>query len=173
VVGRKAAWIRQAGTIGSRTVSGGGDYRGSALILYLDSGALLKLYVDEEGASQARRAVGDADVISTFEIAYVELRAALARRYREGALKLAEYRRALRDLHRDWQEFFLIVVGSALVREAGALAERYRLRAYDAVHLASSLAIQAQTEEVVIFACWDRVLAEVAVKAGPHPLPFA
>jgi predicted nucleic acid-binding protein len=171
VVGRKAAWIRQAGTIGSWSVSGGGDYRGSALILYLDSSAVVKLYVDEEGTSQALRAVRDADIISTSEIAYVELRSALARRYREGALKLAEYRRALRDLHRDWPQFFLIVVGNALIGEAGALAERYRLRAYDAVHLASSLAVRAQTEEQVTFACWDRVLAEVAAKGGFQPLP--
>jgi len=142
------------------------------LILYLDTSALVKLYVDEDGTLQARRGVGDAEVVSTSEIAYVELRAALARRYREGALKPAEHRRALRALHRDWPQFFLIAVGSALVREAGALAEYYRLRAYDAVHLASSLAVQAQTEEVVTFASWDRALAEVAVKAGLQPLPI-
>ena len=124
------------------------------MILYLDTSALVKLYVDEDGASLARRGVGDAEVVSTSEIAYVELRA------------------ALRDLHRDWPQFFLIAVGSALVREAGALAEYYRLRAYDAVHLASSLAVQAQTEEVVTFASWDRALAEVAVKAGLQPLPI-
>ena len=89
------------------------------MILYLDTSALVKLYVDEDGTLQARRGVGDAEVVSTSEIAYVELRAALARRYREGALKPAEHRRALRDLHRDWPQFFLIAVGSALVREAG------------------------------------------------------
>ena len=141
------------------------------MILYLDTSALVKLYVDEDGTLQTRRGVGDAEVVSTSEIAYVELRAALARRYREGALKLAEHRRALRDLHRDWPQFFLIAVGSALVREAGALAEHYQLRAYDAVHLASSLAVQEQTEEVITFACWDRALAEVAVKAGLRTLP--
>ena len=141
------------------------------MILYLDASALVKLYVDEDGASQARQGVGDAEVVSTCEIAYVELRAALARRCREGALKPADYRRALRDLHGDWPQFFLIAVGSPLVRDAGALAERYRLRAYDAVHLASSLAVQAQTQEVVTFACWDRALAEAAARAGLHPLP--
>jgi uncharacterized protein with PIN domain len=52
------------------------------LILYLDTSALVKLYVDEDGTLRARRGVGDAEVVSTSEIAYVELRAALARRYR-------------------------------------------------------------------------------------------
>lgn len=141
------------------------------MILYLDASALVKLYVDEDGASQARQGVRDAEVVTTCEIAYVEVRAALARRHRESALKPAEYRRVLRDFHTDWPQFFLITIGSALVRDAGAIAERYHLRAYDAVHLASGLAVQAQTEEVVTFACWDRVLAEVAVKAGLQPLP--
>ncbi len=141
------------------------------MILYLDASALVKLYVDEDGAPQARQGVQGAEVVATCEIAYVEVRAALARRRREGSLKPAEYRRVLRDLHSDWPEFFLITVGSPLVRHAGTITERYRLRAYDAVHLAASLAVQAQTEETVTFACWDRALAEVAVKAGLQLFP--
>ncbi len=141
------------------------------MILYLDASALVKLYVDEDGASQARQSVRDAEVVATCEIAYVEVRAALARRHREDSLKPAEYRRALRDLHTDWPQFFLITVGSSLVRDAGIITERYRLRAYDAVHLASSLAVQAQTKEAVTFACWDRALAEVAINAGLQPFP--
>jgi predicted nucleic acid-binding protein len=140
------------------------------VILYLDTSALIKLYVDEEGAPQVRTGVRDADVAATCEIAYAELRAALARHHRDGSLKATEYRRALRDLHNDWQQFVLITVGSSLVRDAGELAERYRLRAYDAVHLASSLVVQAQTKEPVQFACWDRTLMEAAGKAGLQAL---
>lgn len=136
------------------------------MILYLDTSALVKLYVDEEGAPQIRQGVRDAEVAATCEIAYVELRAALARRHRDGSLRPTEYRRAVRDLHADWPRFFLVTVGSTLVRDAGEISERYRLRAYDAVHLASSLAVQTQTKEAVTFACWDQTLMEAAVRAG-------
>ncbi len=140
------------------------------MILYLDTSALVKLYIDEEGASQIREGVRDAEVAATCEIAYVELRAALARHQRDGSLKPTEHRRALRDLHADWPQFFLITIGSSLVRAAGDIAERYHLRAYDAVHLASSLAVQVQIKEAVTFACWDRTLVEAAIRAGLQPL---
>jgi predicted nucleic acid-binding protein len=142
------------------------------VILYLDTSALVKLYVDEEGAGQVRQRGQDAEIIATCEIAYVEVRAALARRHREGALKGADYRRALRNLGADWPRFFLITVSRQLVFSAGDIAERHHLRASDAVHLASGVAVQSQARESVTFACWDRSLAEAAAKAGLHNLPL-
>jgi len=141
------------------------------VILYLDASALVKLYVDEEAAGQVRQGVRDAEIIATCEIAYVEVRAALARRHREGALLPVDYRRAVRNLRADWPRLFLITVNSQLVLSAGDIAEQHHLRAYDAVHLASGVACQAQTRESVTFACWDRSLAEAAAKAGLHNLP--
>ncbi len=141
------------------------------MILYFDASALVKLYVDEAGTRQARQGVRDAEVIATCEIAYVEVRAALARRHREGALKPMDYRRSLRDIHTDWPRFFLIAVTGQLVQSAGDIAEQHHLRAYDAIHLASGLAVQTQARESIIFACWDRSLAQAAAKAGLRPLP--
>jgi len=141
------------------------------VILYLDASALVKLYVDEDGSRQALQASRDADVMATCEIAYVELRAALARRYRDGALRPTAYRRVARDLRADWPHFFLVAVTGQLVERAGAIAERHRLRAHDAVHLASGLAVHTRTGEPVTFACWDRGLAQAAARAGLHPLP--
>ena len=141
------------------------------MILYLDASALVKLYVEEEGARHIRQGVEDAEIIATCEIAYVEVRAALARRRREGAIKPSDYQRLLRDLHADWPRFFIITVSSQLVQMAGDVAERHRLRAYDAVHLASGLAVKTQAAESVTFACWDRSLAQAARKAGLQPFP--
>jgi predicted nucleic acid-binding protein len=132
------------------------------LILYLDSSALVKLYVDEEGTELVRDAVVEAQIVGTCEIAYVELRAALARRHREGAITRALYRHVLRDIDVDWPHLFLVVVSSELVRHAADMAERHRLRAYDAIHLASGLTMQARAEEAVTFACWDQTLQKAA-----------
>jgi predicted nucleic acid-binding protein len=93
----------------------------------------------------------------------VELRSALARRYRDGSLNRAEYRRTLRDVAADRPRLFLITVSSRLVRDAGDIAERHRLRAYDAIHLASSLVLQTGAEESVTFACWDKALESSAI----------
>jgi uncharacterized protein len=48
--------------------------------LYLDTGALVKIYLDEEGSAGCRRAVAEADLIATSAIADAEARAALTRR---------------------------------------------------------------------------------------------
>src|SRR6201999_2901363 len=50
-----------------------------------------------------------------------------------------------------------------LARAAGELAERHALRGYDAVHLASALAIE---DEGLVVATWDRDLATAAL--APH-----
>ena len=41
----------------------------------------------------------------------------------------------------DWTKYLTVDVTSSLCREAGEFAERYRLRAYDSVHLAAFAAI--------------------------------
>lgn len=53
----------------------------------------------------------------------------------------------------------MIGLDAALARAAGRLAERRALRGYDAVHLASALAID---DADVVLATWDRALAEAA-----------
>jgi uncharacterized protein len=50
-----------------------------------------------------------------------------------------------------------------IVELAGKLAERHALRAYDAVHLASALALR---DRLVAFATWDRGLADAAHASG-------
>jgi len=56
----------------------------------------------------------------------------------------------------------LVVIGldDTLARAAGDLAERHALRGYDAVHLASALAIG---DPGLVIATWDRDLASAAL----------
>jgi len=54
--------------------------------LYLDTSALVKLYIAEEGSLLVRTALADARFVATSVVAYVEARAAFARRRRERAL---------------------------------------------------------------------------------------
>ena len=133
--------------------------------LYLDTSALVKLYVEERGRTALVEAVSEAEIVATSMVAYVEARAAFTRRHRERVLAPADYRRSVRALDGDWSRYLRFEVSEALVRAAGRLAERYRLRAYDAVHLASALVMRDQLGEVV-FACWDSGLNATARRAG-------
>lgn len=49
---------------------------------YLDTSAFVKLYVNEQGASEARHAVTSAACVATSTIAGAEAHAAMARRQR-------------------------------------------------------------------------------------------
>jgi predicted nucleic acid-binding protein len=105
--------------------------------LYLDTSSLVKLYVTELGSDAVRKLIDAATVVATSSIAYTETRAALARRRRELALRPAAFASAKRAFEAEWPKYFTVEVTSALCRQAGEFAERYRLRAYDSVHLAA------------------------------------
>ena len=139
------------------------------MTLYLDTSSLVKLYVAEPGSDTVRRLINRATVVATSGIAYPETRAALARRRRERALSPTAYRTAARAFEDDWSRHLAVDVSASICREAGQLAERYRLRGYGAVHLASYLEIasRAVLEETRFSSFDDRLnrAARAAVKA--------
>ena len=61
----------------------------------------------------------------------------LARLRREGALTVSKYTAAKREFVQQWPSFLTLDATNALCRTAGELVERYRLRGFDSVHLAT------------------------------------
>ncbi len=71
--------------------------------------------------------------------------------------------RAVAELEALDAELMIIGVEEALARRAGELADERGLRGYDAVHLASALALGP---DETILATWDRDLSNAAAGAG-------
>ncbi len=134
--------------------------------LYLDTSALVKLHVQEEGSTLVRRAMGQAALIATSALTYVEARAAFVRLRHEGGISGVNYQRVVRDLDADWSRYVVMQVTDRLLRRGARLTEAHRLRAYDAVHLASALAVKEGMAEAVTFGCWDRGLERAARDEG-------
>lgn len=65
-------------------------------------------------------------------------------------------RSAVRSIDELCGELDVIGLDAVLARAAGELAERHALRGYDAVHLASAIAIE---DPDLVMATWDRDLA--------------
>lgn len=131
------------------------------MTLYLDTSALLKLYVAERGSKLVKNALEEAHDVAIATVGYAEARAALARRQREGALTERSLKTAVRALERDWESFTRLEVTDGMARLAGGLAEHHRLRGFDAVHLAAALMLQREAGSLV-FVGFDERLTRAA-----------
>lgn len=119
------------------------------MILYLDTSALVKLYAQEPGRREVQDSVQGASVVAVSEIGYAEACSALARKEREGLFTAAEHDDAVDRLQKDYREVYLSrPVSGDLIARAGALARKHALRAYDAVHLATALALREKSDEL-------------------------
>ena len=134
----------------------------------------MKRYVrDESGIEETREAVEEADVVATSLLAYVEARAAFARANRDGRFAdEGQYSLLLQNFGGDWAQYAKVNLSPSLAVSAGELAERHALRGYDAVHLASALALRDRVPDVIRFSSWDGTLARAAAAEGlelAHP----
>jgi hypothetical protein len=112
------------------------------------------------------RLVDQAEIVGTSVVAYAEARAAFARRRRERSLTPNAHQRVKAAFEADWPRFMTLDVAEPLARRAGELAERHRLRGFDALHLASYLALQEDfPDDEVRFSAADRALEAAARRA--------
>jgi predicted nucleic acid-binding protein len=115
--------------------------------LYLDSSALIKRYVREAGSTwlQALLSAGPEYTVATSRLSIVEVVSTLNQRVRDGRMPPMDHI-TLRDdvLALCRREYRIVPVAAALLGRARALLERHPRRAYDALHLASALAINGR-----------------------------
>jgi predicted nucleic acid-binding protein len=126
----------------------------------------VKLYVEEDGSERIREITGLARVIATSAIAYVEARAAFSRKRHAGGLPPSDHRRVVGDLDRDWPHYLRVHVADSLLHSAAALTEAHRLRALDAIHLASAKLVKGDLGQTMTFASWDADLERAAIQEG-------
>jgi predicted nucleic acid-binding protein len=136
------------------------------VIVYLDTSALVKLYVQEAGSAEVRQAIARADLVATSLIAYVEVRSAFARKHRMADIDDAALKRHKREFEQGWNQLDRLPVDATTIRRAGDLAEQHRLKAYDALHLATADLMEVTLRSSVSFACFDDALNRAAAKQG-------
>lgn len=136
---------------------------------FADSSVIVKLYVPEAGHEQVRR-LEQPLVISG--LATVEVAGAMWRKQRLGELDPADAALLVRAFLGDCAEpgdaspFVMVAVLPAILRHATRLVARHPLRAYDAVQLASALAVGHALGEPLTFAAADRALNTAAAAEG-------
>jgi len=132
------------------------------MILYLDTSALIKAYVTESHSSDVIKTMRQCDVIATHVISYVETCATLARLQREKVLSLSVLQQIKQDFLKDWGNYFHIGITKKMLEKAADFAEAFSLRAYDSIHLAAANHLLQNTDEKIIFGCFDKKLNQAA-----------
>jgi predicted nucleic acid-binding protein len=136
----------------------------------------VKLYADEAG----HRAIRALDALVVSALARVEVPSALWRKARTGGLDDIAASTLVSAFELDFHgaldsgSRFTIVAPTEPVLVVGAReAARHALRAYDAVQLASALAVRELDPRCDHFACFDTDLRRAASRAGFVLLPGA
>lgn len=137
------------------------------MTLYLDTSVIVKLYIREDDSDDVVAAVADATTVATSVLAYPEACAAFERRRRAKGVSPAALKAARQAFEADWSSWIAVGIDSDLMHHSARLAEKYGLRAADAVHLSSFERILATADDDdVRFLCADDRLRKAARNIG-------
>jgi predicted nucleic acid-binding protein len=143
-------------------------------VLYLDSSALIKHYVQEKGSQTVGHKLRDEEKASrpafTSVLTFAEIEAALSRRAKDNSLAPSEYVRARTKFESDWvlglSPIDLRPDVLAIVR---GVVDQFVLKGADVVHLASAIWLRdmagLNVNEPVSFLTSDKQLAKAAAKS--------
>ena len=134
-------------------------------LYFLDTSALVKLYVQEPGTDRLLPLVTDqpGNRFAVLAISAVEIRSAIRRRQRAGDIDADVAAAILASVQSHTEARFIRqAVNDTVVDNALEMIDRYPLRAYDAIQLAGCLALCAITAEAFTFVCSDHRLLEAA-----------
>lgn len=142
--------------------------------LYLDTSALVKLFVEEEGSARVRALVEGphgADVLLLSRLGYTEASISFSRMVHLGRIKAEDLPRYLGSLNDYWEQSIQDVeITEDVLEDARQLAQRFPLRTYDAIHLASAREARKMLRGVfegeVRFLAFDAALLKAAVSVG-------
>jgi|SRR5712692_7534596 len=114
---------------------------------YFDSSALVKRYAQEVGSPWIISLTDpqSGNDIFTALVVGVEIVAAIARKARIGSISMQDTTVAIAVFKSHFKvQYRLVLMTAAIVERAMDLAEQHGLRGYDAIQLASALAVQAE-----------------------------
>jgi len=129
---------------------------------YFDASAFAKRYVIEEHSAEVNTLL--ASPAATSRITAVEVASVIIRRSREGSFSRDDRDRARRALEVDLAELLIVEVSREVTALAVELLARHRLRASDAIHLASCLTLCSELGADIHLVAFDARLKAVAVQ---------
>ena len=136
------------------------------MILYLDTSALVKVYIEEPGSDRVANWLEKADEAAISVVAYAEVYSAFRRAFwAERRITESDFKAVVHKFEEDWRDgaYTLVGIGNRVLEKARDLILRYGLKGFDGIHLGAALFLNEQLGEVV-FGAFDKKLLDVAEK---------
>ena len=131
-------------------------------MIYLDSSALVKRYVAEDGSDAIDRLLADHPYTATSRLAYPEILSALNRKHRAREFSARVLGELIAGFESDWGKLFILEFDEELLPIINLAIRKHAIRGADAVHLASAMWLRSVLKEDVVFACADAKLLDAA-----------
>jgi predicted nucleic acid-binding protein len=140
-----------------------------AIAYFLDSSAILKRYLAEQGSHYVSTLPPDPNsLLYIVQIAGVEVVSAIARQRAGKIISKDKAHAAIVQFRTDFARRYIVLKHSdRLIERAMQLAETHALRAYDSVQLAAALSLVGRVAGLAVtFVCADKQLNVVAQQEG-------
>lgn len=131
-------------------------------MIYLDSSALVKRYIEEKGSDKVNALLQQAPVAAASRLAYPEILAAITRRHKAGDIETPAFERVRKNFKADWTSFVVIEMRAEVFVFIDRIIEKHALKGADSVHLSTALWLKDVMKEDVVFVASDMELLKAA-----------
>jgi predicted nucleic acid-binding protein len=131
-------------------------------MIYLDSSALVKRYVEEEGTNFVKSILAGNGLIATSKLTYPEILSALMRKVRAGEIERKTFNGIINVFDKDWEHVLMLDFHNDLLQVVKMLIEKHPLKAADTIHLSSALWLKLSSKSDVTFVASDSNLLKAA-----------
>ncbi|MDR3553963.1 MAG: type II toxin-antitoxin system VapC family toxin [Syntrophobacteraceae bacterium] len=131
-------------------------------MIYIDSSALVKRYIEEDGSDKVNALLEERSVAAASRLAYPEILAAITRRHKAKEIETGAFERIKKAFKSDWASFAVVEFHLDVFKLIDEIIIKYALRGADSVHLSSALWLKKAMKQDVVFVASDLELIKAA-----------
>jgi uncharacterized protein len=132
------------------------------MICYLDSSAIVKRYIREDGTDKMNSLIAGAKILATSKLTYAEILSAFFKKYRAKELSEKHLNTVLTTFENDWAYFLVVEFGDEMLPLIKKLVRKHYLKGADSIHLSSALWLKAAVKTDITFIASDLDLLAAA-----------
>lgn len=131
-------------------------------MIYLDSSALVKRYMEETGSNAIELLLTNAEVAVVSRLAYPETLSAITRRHKADDISENDFNKIKQQFKSDWQALTIIEMHHDVLQFIDKVIDKDALRGADSIHLSSAIWLKQAMKTEVLFVASDIALLNAA-----------